>query len=269
MIDLDTNEDWLALLRTIRTYPHDTLPRLVAADWLEENGHPERAEFIRLDCEPGGIGYADAHRLWHRYNAERWCGDLYAAGLVTVSPAVWDPAVWDHAYQDRAGRAAIRNGFVEEVRCPLGWWVGGQCEHCTGGTLPRYLPGESGRDACQWCGGTGRTTGHGPEVVARHPVSVVRVVDAVPVAQSRNRMAYFGWFNSARGNPLGEPMAELPPYVLLRLAEWDNSWHHDIRDDAAKYYPTAALAHAALSRALLDPLREAAGLPALPVEVIA
>ena len=40
--------DEAALLRTICATPADDLPRLVYADWLEENGRSERAEFIRL-----------------------------------------------------------------------------------------------------------------------------------------------------------------------------------------------------------------------------
>ncbi len=48
-----------AFLRAIRDRPHDDLPRLVYADWLDEHGDPERAEFIRLQCAlaaapPGG-----------------------------------------------------------------------------------------------------------------------------------------------------------------------------------------------------------------------
>jgi len=31
--------------------PDDETPRLVYADWLDENGQPERAEFIRIQCE--------------------------------------------------------------------------------------------------------------------------------------------------------------------------------------------------------------------------
>ena len=38
------------LLRTIRGEPNADTPRLVYADWLEENGRAERAEFIRLQC---------------------------------------------------------------------------------------------------------------------------------------------------------------------------------------------------------------------------
>jgi len=39
-----------ALYRAIVARPEDDTPRLVYADWLEENGHEEEAEFIRLEC---------------------------------------------------------------------------------------------------------------------------------------------------------------------------------------------------------------------------
>ena len=41
-----------AFLAAIRAVPDDDLPRLVYADWLEEQGDADRAEFIRLSCEP-------------------------------------------------------------------------------------------------------------------------------------------------------------------------------------------------------------------------
>lgn len=47
-----------AILQDIFDDPSDDLPRMVAADWLEDNGHPLRAEFIRVQLtlhkeEPG------------------------------------------------------------------------------------------------------------------------------------------------------------------------------------------------------------------------
>jgi uncharacterized protein (TIGR02996 family) len=38
------------LLDDIRHYPDDDTPRLVYADWIEEEGDPERANFIRAQC---------------------------------------------------------------------------------------------------------------------------------------------------------------------------------------------------------------------------
>jgi uncharacterized protein (TIGR02996 family) len=40
-----------ALLRAVCESPDDDTPRLVFADWLQENGEEARAEFIRLQCE--------------------------------------------------------------------------------------------------------------------------------------------------------------------------------------------------------------------------
>jgi uncharacterized protein (TIGR02996 family) len=43
--------DAAALLAAIRAAPDDDAPRLVYADWLDEHGQPERAEFIRVQIE--------------------------------------------------------------------------------------------------------------------------------------------------------------------------------------------------------------------------
>src|SRR3954447_5606631 len=37
-------------LAAITARPDDDLPRLIFADWLDEHGHADRAEFIRLQC---------------------------------------------------------------------------------------------------------------------------------------------------------------------------------------------------------------------------
>lgn len=39
------------LLRKVLEDPADDMPRLVLADWLEEHGEEERAEFIRVQVE--------------------------------------------------------------------------------------------------------------------------------------------------------------------------------------------------------------------------
>ena len=43
-----------SFLRACRQRPWDDTPRLIMADWLEENGDPDRAEFIRLQCQLAG-----------------------------------------------------------------------------------------------------------------------------------------------------------------------------------------------------------------------
>ena len=44
-----------ALYRTVCEHPDDDAPRLVYADWLQENGDEHRAEFIRLQCRLDGM----------------------------------------------------------------------------------------------------------------------------------------------------------------------------------------------------------------------
>src|SRR5579884_2002891 len=40
-----------AFIRAICEAPHDDAPRLIYADWLEEQGQTDRAEFIRIQCQ--------------------------------------------------------------------------------------------------------------------------------------------------------------------------------------------------------------------------
>lgn len=45
------NGDRDSFIAAIIARPDDDLPRLIFADWLDENGETERAEFIRVQCE--------------------------------------------------------------------------------------------------------------------------------------------------------------------------------------------------------------------------
>ena len=51
-----------ALLAAILANPAEDTPRLVYADWLQENGEPARGEFVRLVLEEGGADYIDVAR---------------------------------------------------------------------------------------------------------------------------------------------------------------------------------------------------------------
>ena len=43
----------LSLLEAAKCSPEENCHRLVLADWLEDHGDPDRAEYIRLQCRPG------------------------------------------------------------------------------------------------------------------------------------------------------------------------------------------------------------------------
>jgi len=131
----------------------------------------------------------------------------------------------------------VCNGFVQEIRCPLSWWIGGECECFT-----------NEPDAhCPTCHGTGRTPANGPAVVSRQPVTRVVVSDADLFLMERGGM--FWWrdgtiYDSRSGTTL-------PP---------------DACPDGE--YPTREAAVEALSRALVDWARKEAGLTPTKWEVI-
>jgi uncharacterized protein (TIGR02996 family) len=54
-----------ALLRAIAEQPEEDTPRLMYADWLDENDQPDRAEFVRVQVELGRLDLNDpARRPW-------------------------------------------------------------------------------------------------------------------------------------------------------------------------------------------------------------
>jgi uncharacterized protein (TIGR02996 family) len=54
-----------ALLRAIAEHPEEDTPRLMYADWLDENDQPDRAEFVRVQVELGRLDLNDpARRPW-------------------------------------------------------------------------------------------------------------------------------------------------------------------------------------------------------------
>src|SRR4051795_7636039 len=73
-----------AFLRAIIDNPDDDVPRLVYADYLDEHGDPERAEFIRAQCAVERLPPSDPEcdRLYDRSedllaaNRERWLGPI-------------------------------------------------------------------------------------------------------------------------------------------------------------------------------------------------
>lgn len=77
-----------ALLAAIRAHPDEDTPRLIYADWLDENGQPERAEFIRLRClpEPGEEQEGRAIDL-EAQNRGRWLAWL---GVPQFTEATWE-----------------------------------------------------------------------------------------------------------------------------------------------------------------------------------
>ena len=117
--------------------PTDDLPRLVYADWCDENGQPERAEFIRVQCtlaRPDGLSAERLAELRIReqtlldIHGEAWLAPLRARGEPLFSPrthgqfhrgfveTVWMPAAEFLANADRLfERCPVRELRVTQV----------------------------------------------------------------------------------------------------------------------------------------------------------
>ncbi len=100
-----------AFLRAIAANPHDDLPRLVYADWLDETGRPGRAEYVRLDCRRRAEDLSDRERA--AVDA-RLCR-LYARHGGPYAGAVWLYDGFQHC-RHVAGRLTKR---VFELRGPV------------------------------------------------------------------------------------------------------------------------------------------------------
>jgi uncharacterized protein (TIGR02996 family) len=97
-------DDERPFLRQIIADPHDLNPRLVYADWLEERGECEQAEFLRLECDLIRLPPTEPHylQLNDRYH------QLHA-GLDPKWLALLDRTDIDNC--------RLKFGF----RCPLRW----------------------------------------------------------------------------------------------------------------------------------------------------
>lgn len=181
-----------ALLAAIRESPQDDAPRLIYADWLDENGQAERAEFLRVQCELAAMErrhYLECtsttkrsmesnslrrreRELW-RANWQDWFGEQHdllfknQAGEFGVG-----------TFRNGNGGYEFSRGFLSRVTCRMEDWVGRMCPNCdVSPGIRRYgtLDGDWIEGTCNECNGTGRIPGHGPAVV-RWAASAVKAV---------------------------------------------------------------------------------------------
>src|SRR4051812_37951456 len=85
--------------------PEDDAPRLVFADWLDDDGQPQRAELIRLQCRLAKMGEWDEGR----------------EGLARREKELLDAhgKKWAKPVAKFTTRVEFRRGFVEQVALPV------------------------------------------------------------------------------------------------------------------------------------------------------
>jgi uncharacterized protein (TIGR02996 family) len=92
-------------LREIVEHPDDDTPRLVYADWLDDHGDPDRAEFIRLQIDLARKPKTDPNReVWQK--RERELLDVHA----------WE---WAADVGGRVTEWVFRRGFLYKVQTSL------------------------------------------------------------------------------------------------------------------------------------------------------
>lgn len=129
--------DWPLFLAAIIAEPDEDTPRLVAADFLEENGEGDRAAFIRIQIE---LARLEASGLGQSLEAGEWRKKERAfLGPLSVYPHLWAavecPELVRMPGSGRTGsplahmrvegveRLTWRRGFVESVTCPAAEWL--------------------------------------------------------------------------------------------------------------------------------------------------
>lgn len=153
----DTHPDWELLLKAVVAAPADDLPRLVAADWLDDHNEPERAEFIRVQIQrtrPPRPELSCRELMWREIalRDNPLFGGLWALeacpGIVTLTLGGDGGSPLRAVGVGGTDQVTFRRGFPELVRCPAAAWLD-----------------------------------HGHRVVPRQPVREVQLTacDAVPV----------------------------------------------------------------------------------------
>jgi uncharacterized protein (TIGR02996 family) len=119
--------DGEGLLAAILANPDEDVPRLVYADWLEENGQPALAGLIRMMVADPTLDFVADKRnfrdtatplpAWHPHTHHRlnlWKGGRRRAIRDVLPPCDgWSP---ETAFD-------FRRGFVEEITCTAGDWL--------------------------------------------------------------------------------------------------------------------------------------------------
>ena len=220
------------LMAAILAAPDDDLPRLVFADWLEENGEAERAEFIRVQCELAklplykgdyancrncdGDGYSEPppyHRICRpcngtgkkdhaNYTRNVLLRRRESELLTPTSKAKWFDGLMTHP---ASPNVKFRRGIVDEVECTLADWCGHNCHQCAG--TGRSFPIDGPSIPCRRCGGA-LVTGIGPTVLRASPVTRVAFRGKEPRQIANGGVVWEPGFDYSRPHQVSFAIAE-------------------------------------------------------------
>lgn len=257
-----TDEE-LALLRAICEQPDDDNIRLIAADWHEDNGQAERAEFIRLQIEihrrdaPSlGEMKAGAYQrgaeslrlreraLWLSQKLPSWFGE--SLGVTYSRNTFALPHDWPCGFVER--------GFVTEISCTLAEFMDWVCD-CDRGVIDTGAETPWGwpiNDRCPNCDGNGVIKGLASILFGEHPIIAVRLTNRNPLRQERS-VRPFSWH---RMGLAAATEFDIPDELFYLIPESKRTGNYS-------FHSTTMEAISDLSSAAVNYARKLHGLPLL------
>lgn len=204
-----------AFLRDICEHPGDDAPRLIFADWLEDNGRPERAEFIR-----GSIRVPQCSHL-----ALTRDDPFPLLGLEPGTPTLvgggptgrGELRTWAWGETDALGLVVTDLGRGLSYRVDRGFVSGVM------GTLADFLR-------------------HGKKLFTAHPIEEVRLCDREPCGQEGEP---WWWYrgDSPRNRAWWGGRHHIPSVLFGLIATLDGDiWMHQSRDAAQAALSSACVA---------------------------
>lgn len=225
----------LDFMAAILANPDDDAPRLIYADWLEEQGDSDRSEFIKVQCElakdkrtyrqwADGKEFVDQSieeltKRVEEYRQEKW-PNTYSVSAIKVVPNLEEDEL------RRRERELLDGNEQKWFKLPFNWIVSrgpvvpnphhgvvipkrgfiaevhttlqewmGQPCSCYRQTGILRNPFD-GHFTCKKCKGRGTLPGHGPAIVRAAPVEKVVITDAVIHPSNGNNTYYVGGLDS-------------------------------------------------------------------------
>ena len=235
--------DDAAFIRAICESPGYDLPRLVYADYLEETGRAERAEFIRLQieiaagdslcdrcenptltarCRGGRCQLLRRERAYldrHKYEMTKVVlAAAFARFKSEIQRQATDPnyrvpprttqgllAPSHDSWMFARGVVTYKRGFASKIRLPLFAFTGEDCIYCGSDGIALRFPTDSGR--CHRCNGTsvGRIKDHAALLFAANPIVSVVLTDRVPTRSIYpDRWGWIEGFPASSGGVSGD-----------------------------------------------------------------
>lgn len=254
--------DTLGFLRAIHAAPDDDLPRIVLADYWEENGKPERGTFIRVQCELARLRALGCHE-GEACNVTGPCSECHRdveaeplrrreRDLLHAHGRAWAGhdyhyvnAVAGHRGGPLSTYVEFARGFPAAVTGPLAalWRA---CERCGGRGWWQDMGPNTFTQTCPVCSGRGHAgalAALGPEVLC---VGRVEVTDWEPASPNSPYVVGIG---DGTHNP---SLGSVPMPLFDRLEGYTRLDPESEVIWPAKHYTSPDIARATLSAALLS-----------------